>query len=427
MHKLERLVSECIEPLQATHFFVGCSGGLDSTVLVHCLHKLGKRVSIVHVNYQLRGEESEDDQVFLEAFAREKGIPFHVKRVNLSKVLAQKGGNLQDVARKIRRDYLQRFALKQSMFIALGHHADDQVETFLFNVLRGGGMMGLSAMLPVHGHLVRPLLHLTRDEIKVYANTEQLKWREDSSNQSMKYTRNRIRREWLPMITSEIPDFDQHVRYLIQHFQSTQRQLEGEIQPFIQKILKQHFLSIQSFCSFSEEQIVVLLRGLDLPISLKHQFEKLSRSEKGRYIDVTHKRWNRVYRESDHFRFVQVGPSERYQWPTIVVTPVEQLPETFSKSAIYLDPAKIKGPLQLRCWKQGDRMSIVGLTGKNGGNGSKLISDILSDAKVPSHLKDRQFVVHDDEKILWCVGFAIGKEAIATRESKIVKVEIGQL
>ncbi len=72
-------------------------------------------------------------------------------------------------------------------------------------------------------------------------------------------------------------------------------------------------------------------------------------------------------------------------------------------------------------------MSIVGLTGKNGGNGSKLISDILSDAKVASYLKDRQFVVHDDEKILWCVGFAIGKEAIATRESKIVKVEIGQL
>ena len=424
MHKLERLVLDSIQPLNATHFFVGCSGGMDSTVLVHCLHKLGKRVSMVHVNYQLRGEESEGDQQFLEDFAQERNIPFHVKRVRLATILEEKKGNLQEEARKIRRDYLKRFALKDSMYVAFAHHADDQVETFLFNLARGGGLLGLCAMLPIHQRIVRPLLGVSRDEIKAYAQTEKLNWREDSSNHSMKYTRNRIRKEWLPLIKSQIPDFDTHVRTLITQFQAQQLLLEQQVQPLILRIKQQNRLTIQSYKALVEEQKVVLLRGLSIPLSMITQFDHLVAAEKGKYLILQHPIYTRVYRESDHLQFITASFEQQYSLPKLVLETVDDLPSKFTKSIAYLDPTKISGKLQVRTWRHGDRISPVGLKDNFGHNGSKLISDVLSDAKVPIHIKNGQLVVHDDEKIVWCVGFAIGRDAIATERSEKIKVQV---
>ena len=424
MHKLEQHVADFIQSLGATHLFVGASGGLDSTVLIHCLHKLGQRVSVVHVNYQLRGAESEGDQQFLEEIAANYAIPCHVKRVQLAKQLGEKGGNLQNEARKIRRSYLNRFALKDGMYIALAHHADDQVETFLINLFRGGGMMGLSAMLPKHEKIVRPLLGCTRREIKEYADSEGLKWREDSSNTSTKYLRNRIRLEWLPMIEKQFPDFRKQVLLLTSQFQLTQAQLENTVQPIVQDIEKQNELPVDTFKSLSQEEQVTLIRLLKLPVALHGQLIQLELAEKGKRIPLIHDKWKSIIREEEMFFFESKSPAFIQQLPVLSIEEVDELPNVYSKKVIYLDPDKVKGKLQVRTWREGDRMSPIGLKTRSGKQGSKLISDILSDTKVPHHGKSRQLVVHDDVKIHWCVGFAVGAEAIATIGSKKIRLSI---
>jgi tRNA(Ile)-lysidine synthase len=424
MHKLEQQVAALIQTLNATHFFIGASGGLDSTVLIHCLNKLGVRVSIVHVNYQLRGEESEHDQRFLEEFAEHRGIPCHVKRVNLSDQLKQNGGNLQNEARKLRRAYLNRFALKDGMYVALAHHADDQVETFIINLFRGGGMMGLAAMLPKHEKIVRPLLGCTRTEIKEYAVSEGLTWREDASNASTYYLRNRIRLEWLPMIEKKNPAFRQQVLLLVKQFQLTQAELENAVQPIAREIHQHRKLQVGVFNSLTEEQQITLIRMLKFPLTMHSQLVQLVESEKGKCVPLVHEKWKAIIREADHFFFEPILSAELIGLPVLAIDEVTTLPESFSKDSIYLDPDKLVGSLKVRRWNEGDRMSPLGLKTRSGKQGSKLISDILSDAKVPHHEKSRQLVVHDDEKILWCVGFAVGAKAIASNESKKIRLSI---
>jgi tRNA(Ile)-lysidine synthase len=424
MHKLEQQVAAMIQPLNATHFFVGSSGGLDSTVLIHCLNKLGKRVSIVHVNYQLRGVESEGDQLFLEELAKHLGMPCHVKRVNLSDQLKQNGGNLQNEARKLRRAYLNRFALKNGMYVALAHHADDQVETFIINLFRGGGIMGLAAMLPKHEKIVRPLLGCTRAEIMEYASLEGLNWREDSSNASTYYLRNRIRLEWLPLMEKQFPEFRENVLFLVQQFQQSQAELELRVGHLFTTINTSGKLSVESFSHLNEEEQLTLIRQLTLPIALHSELIKLVHADKGKRIPLVHEKWNAIVRETGHFFFQSIETENTFVLPVLQLQEVDELPATFTKRAIYLNPDQLNGILRVRTWKEGDRMSPVGLKTKSGNQGSKLIADILADAKVLHHEKARQLVVHDDEKILWCVGYAVGVEAIATKDSKKLKVEL---
>lgn len=397
-----------------SRYFVACSGGADSITLLHILHKLNKKVSAVHINYLLRGEDSEKDQQLVEDTCKQLGIPCHVKRVDLKRYLDEAGGNLQEQARKVRYSYFETFKVRSDHFIVLGHHSDDQVETFFLNLARGGGMMGLSAMLPKHGQYLRPFLKFTKEEILDYARKHQLKWREDLSNAKNEYNRNKLRNVILPELEKEIPSLRQSVLTLVDAFQMTQQELETAVKELVRKIEYEHVLLLEEYSALGEFERIELLRQLDLSSSVAEELNKLTDAEKGKRIQLNDSRFQMIIRETDHFYFGEEEPM--LILPSIVKTMVDQLPSTFTKDEVYLDPKKIKGDLKVRAWRKGDRMKPVGL------QGSKLVSDILTDAKVPHSVRSHQLVLTDDEKILWCVGFAIGREAIATKDSEILRV-----
>lgn len=397
-----------------SRYFVACSGGADSITLLHILHKLNKKVSAVHINYLLRGEDSEKDQQLVEDTCKQLGIPCHVKRVDLKRYLDEAGGNLQEQARKVRYSYFETFKVKSDHFIVLGHHSDDQVETFFLNLARGGGMMGLSAMLPKHGQYLRPFLKFTKEEILDYARKHQLKWREDLSNAKNEYNRNKLRNVILPELEKEIPSLRQSVLTLVDAFQMTQQELETAVKELVRKIEDDRVLLLEGYSALGEFERIELLRQLDLSSSVAEELNKLTDAEKGKRIQLNDSRFQMIIRETDHFYFGEEEPM--LILPSIVKTMVDQLPSTFTKDEVYLDPKKIKGDLKVRAWRKGDRMKPVGL------QGSKLVSDILTDAKVPHSVRSHQLVLTDDEKILWCVGFAIGREAIATKDSEILRV-----
>jgi tRNA(Ile)-lysidine synthase len=403
MADIEKHIASFLGENPLAHYFVACSGGVDSMVLVHVLHKLGKRVSVLHVNYMLRGEDSELDQSIVETVCNEKGIKAHVKRIDFNRYLKETGGNLQEEARKARYRYFETFKLKSEFKIVLAQHADDQIETFFLNISRNAGMMGLSCMLDEHNNYVRPLLPFTKEEIRAYAIDQKVKWREDLSNSSNKYSRNKLRNVFIPELIETIPTLKESVLTLVAAFQETQKDLESNVQAIVQTISHQQKLSFETFDALNEFERIELLRQLDIPASSMSEFAKLRIAEKGKHLLISHQLYRSIIREEDYFYFQK--REGMLVLPVLNIEEVTELPDQFSKEEIYINPDKIKGTLNVRVWKEGDRMKPVGM------KGSKLISAILSDAKIPHHARYLQLVVHDEEKILWCVGVAVGREA----------------
>lgn len=209
-----RIVESCSGMLEPGDcIVVAVSGGADSMCLASGIAKVRKDINVViaHVNHQLRGTSAEEDAQFVCAWAQSQGLPRAVVRINLSK----NQGSLQSSARHARYQALlqvcRRFGANK---LATAHHADDQVETFLLNLLRGSGSKGLQGIprqrqLADDVTVVRPLLDITRSEIERYCLENNISWRQDSSNDSLRYQRNRIRHQLIPLLKTYNSSFEQ--------------------------------------------------------------------------------------------------------------------------------------------------------------------------------------------------------------------------
>jgi tRNA(Ile)-lysidine synthase len=265
MSKIKEHIQEFTASFEAaTTYYVACSGGVDSMVLLSVLHQLGKTIHVLHVNYQLRGEASDLDQQVIEDYCNQHFIPYSIHSVELSKEL-ENGGNLQDLARNVRYTFFKEKALEIHSKIVLAHHADDQLELFLLNIARKSGVMGLSCMLPEYGRIIRPLLPFSKQEILEFAKKEGIVWREDASNQSNKYRRNSIRNVFLPEIEAQLPEFRESCLYLIEQFQKNQLEVEQKIKIVTHKIQQENLLLYTEFDVLTEVEHIELLRQLAIP------------------------------------------------------------------------------------------------------------------------------------------------------------------
>ncbi len=196
----------------------GVSGGADSTALLHLLAGLNRdcgwrlRLHVAHLNHALRGVESDADAASVQAAADSLSIPCTIERREIAALVAEQQGSLEEVARRERYAFFERVCLQTgSRVIALGHHADDNAETILHRVIRGTGMRGLSGIPRVRAlgphseiRVIRPLLHLTRKQLRAYLLDEGIAFREDCTNVTTEPMRNRIRNTILPQLEAEV-------------------------------------------------------------------------------------------------------------------------------------------------------------------------------------------------------------------------------
>lgn len=402
------------EWLKDKQVFVACSGGVDSIVLIHLLLELQVKVEVLHVNYQLREEESLLDQNFVASLCHQLGVPFHLKVIPTKVILKQNKQNLQQFARDQRYGWFQAIQSQNpSSYIALGHHSDDQIETFFLQFARKSGVMGLSGMLQKNGVFIRPLLRFSKEELYSIATNENLNWREDSSNHSLKYSRNKLRNEILPLVYSKIPTLKESILFLMDQFQSTQLELEKNVQDGVAKIKAQNQWLFSDFDKLTSEELIEVLRKLRIGGNQIFELKKMRFAQKGA---------RRIFGE---YEFIHEGGSFSVndgQLPIeyiLNVTNVDNIPTVFDKSIVYFDPSKVDGDLQLRSWKKGDRMKKIGM------KGTTLISDVLTDAKIPHSKRNGWPVVFDSSGILWCYRCAISEKAIAKSDAKTVwKLEL---
>ena len=185
---------------------VALSGGVDSMVLAELLRREGYDIAFAHCNFHLRGAESDGDEQFVRDYAERVGVKLFVKQFDTMDFVENNKVSVEMAARELRYAWFDELLGSGFDKLALAHHADDQIETFFINLLRGSGIKGLKAMQPRNGMYIRPLLWALREDIKNFAVENGIQWREDSTNNDTVYLRNKIRHELMPVLDSIKPE-----------------------------------------------------------------------------------------------------------------------------------------------------------------------------------------------------------------------------
>lgn len=378
------------------------SGGIDSMVLADMLLKAKADFVLAHCNFHLRGEESDGDERFVRDYAEKNGLTLYVKQFDTLKYAEEQKLSIEMAARDLRYAWFEE--LRQQLDydkIVVAHHADDQLETFFINLLRGAGIRGLKGMLPENGHILRPLLNISREEIHQYAIGNGIQWREDHTNAETQFLRNKIRHELLPVIDSISKEGRASILKSISHLAS-----ENDL---YRKLLKEKLST--SNCQLPTANFQLLTSNCQLLFEWLRDYgfnedqvhfidEAMTTGAVGnRYLSPTHQ----LTIERD---FLELRPlDERVDAPQLRY---ERIPCDAhfqidkSPQVAQLDYDKLTFPLYMRKWQAGDRFRPLGM------KGSRLLSDFFKDLKLSTRQKERAHVlVTADDEIVWVVGYRI--------------------
>lgn len=384
-------------------YWIACSGGLDSVFLVHLFVSMNKKVGLLHCNFKLRGEESDGDEVFVRKLAKELNIPIQVNVFDTIKYKEANNTNTQLAARNLRYAWFDEVKNATNALIVLGHHRDDQRETFILQLLRGASVHGLATMPFERNGYIRPLLGYTKDDLRSISLHNGWTWREDSSNLQDDYTRNDLRHHLIPELVRNglnlqlIDELVRNYQQLLKHIESTKIQLGEE----------EYEIPIQDWREMPVFYQNVLLEDLGFGKNNRDLAIQVSESNKGAFAlrnDI--ELWNEgiflLFRRS----------KELPKLPELIVEPINRSNLDFQSSNLFVDAEKIQGNLYLRYWEEGDEFSPLGMIG------NKKVSDFLKDKNVRSSEKKNQLAVCDDLGIVGVIGFVPSNRVKITEFSK---------
>ena len=392
----------------AEHYYLAVSGGCDSMVMLSLFKKQKRPFTVLHVNYHLRGEESDGDEAFVRQFCEDNSIPFYVLSHKLSSDLKD-GGNLQNLARKVRYDFFKSYLSKhESAILCLAHHQDDQEEGFWMAMARGGGLRAMSGMNTFKKPFLRPFLKHRKIEILNYARVQNIKWREDLSNQSNKYTRNIWRNVLLPELKAKFTHISSSVELLQKHFDEQANHDRKASRLLIPSTFQDFEITREELIRLNSNQWIEFLDQMNIRKNLALPIIELLNGENGKkiFLDSNDNNYRAVWKRENSLYF-EIKAQTSSPPPVFTTSIIDSLPDKFSKKELYLDPNKIKGNLSVRRWQNGDRMCPIGL------KGSKLVADILKDDKAHASNKSTHWVLVDEEKIISLIGYRIDQRAIA--------------
>ena len=240
LEKLKNHIVRNFSFLEQKKLFLAVSGGLDSMVLLHLFQQLDYEIAVLHCNFQLRGLESFDDQNFVAEYTNTNQIPFLLTQFDTSAFAKDYKLSTQVAARELRYSWFyEQLEEHKFDYILTAHHANDDLETFLINLSRGTGLDGLTGIPAQNDKIIRPLLPFSRQEIENYAKENTIEWREDSSNASDKYVRNKIRHHLVPILKELNFEFISSFRKTQNYLQEAQAMVEDASIMVYQQVAKQ--------------------------------------------------------------------------------------------------------------------------------------------------------------------------------------------
>jgi len=431
-NKVQKFISEKSLFIREEKLILGISGGADSVCLMHVFLELGYSFELAHCNFNLRGEESDADECFVKDLAKEHQLKVHIKQFDTLVYAAENKISTQMAARDLRYAWFEKLRIKsKAKYLAIAHHANDDVETFFINLVRGSGLKGFLGIKEKNNAIVRPLLSVSRLEIEQYLKDRGLVFREDSSNASVKYLRNKIRHELIPLLAQMNPSIQQTVN-------DEMRILDGVAQIYASKVEEVRKDLTQEKNGIVQLEISALLalnplHGYLYELLSAYGFyavEAISKALQGQsgkqFFSSTHQL---VVDRENIFISLLNKENEVFEITEKTISLVYPLEINFKvmadKTIIYdnniaqLDVEKLKFPLTLRKWKEGNKFMPLGM------KKFKKLSDFFIDNKFSIIDKQEQWLLCSGVDIVWVLGCRIDERY--KLESNTKKVYIAQL
>jgi tRNA(Ile)-lysidine synthase len=436
-------------PTHNTHFIIAVSGGVDSVVLTALMQQMGANCSIAHANFQLRGDESNRDESFVQAFATKMGMPFLTKRFDTLAFAEQYKMGIQQAAREIRYAWFESLIKemdlqsKTKIVLLTAHHADDQVETVLMQFFRGTGLHGLTGIPAIRTHqqnplatdhidLIRPLLPFSKVNIKDFAKSNALDFVEDSSNLKNDYTRNLIRNQLIPQMETIYPNVNQQVLDTISRLKEAEAIVDATVAAYWKKHIRFPkgipTIELTSWNQLKGNATYIwgLVQAYGFKATQLKEIHKIAGASKGAFIASSSHRlikWdNQIQIVSNQEDKVYETISKDQQVVDTLfgklqlewIDNMEALNVDTSATMAYLDAEQLSWPLLNRSWVATDYFYPLGLRKK------KKLNHFLGSLKLSPAIKSKTTVLCSDSKIAWVVGQRIDDRFRITPNTKSI-------
>ncbi|MFN8274980.1 MAG: tRNA lysidine(34) synthetase TilS [Flavobacteriaceae bacterium] len=433
LERFQKQLQERFSYLTGKRLLLAVSGGIDSMVLVSLMQKSDSQLGLAHVNFGLRGDESDADEIFVQNYAQQHQLPFYSQKFETEVYANNNGISIQMAARVLRYDWFAELLEQEAYdYVLTAHQADDVLETFIINLSRGTGIDGLCGIPEQNGKIIRPLLAFGRDEILKYAQDEQLAWREDSSNASDQYLRNQIRHHLVPELKNLSTDFLPAFQNTLAHLQQTRslaedaaaqlyseiiesngNQLAINLTQLLEKKNYQAYLYswLQSY-GFSAWQDIY---DLCFASSGKQVFSKDYGLLKDRDCLILY-----PLTEASSDEIYNVSMTEGVNFPLkISISQVADI-QALGNSVIFVDADKIHFPLSLRRWQNGDVFYPLGMNGQ-----SKKVSKYFKDERLSLLEKQNAWLLCSGDAVVWIVNYRADERfKVSGSTQKILKITL---
>lgn len=427
LSKFESYIKDQFPYLLKEKSIVCCSGGVDSIVLFYLMLSVNKNFVVAHCNFKLRGEDSDGDEEFVKKLCKQNSIEFYSKSFDTKKIKETSKSSIQMIARDLRYDFFDEISSRLNIkHILTAHHLNDSLESFLINISRGSGLDGLTGVPMLNGKIKRPLVEFEKRDILEFATNKKLSWREDSSNKSNSYLRNKIRNKI-------IPEFDELEGNFLKNFRNTLNYLKMSNSLIHQKIneLKSELLEYnKNEVSLNISDLEHIDKDSFLYYFLRDygfvdwdKILSLIDGESGKKIfsksHVLFRHKNKlVLREinqiSDRKFIIEklINNISFENGTSLSFTDVSKI-EKNNLNIVTVDKDKLKFPVVLRCFNHGDYFYPYGM------NGSKKVGKFLKDNNIGEIDKSSKLIlVNGDDKIIWIVGMRLDDRFSINNESK---------
>ncbi|MBC5862582.1 tRNA lysidine(34) synthetase TilS [Flavobacterium sp. K77] len=434
INTLKEILSERFSFLDKRRLLLAVSGGKDSMVLLHLFQNLNYDFAIAHCNFQLRGIESFEDQNFIKTYAENHGIPVFITQFDTKAFAEDYKVSTQVAARELRYNWFYELLETENFdYVITAHHADDSLETFLINLSRGTGIEGLTGIPEQNDKIIRPLLTFTLEEIELYAAENGIEWREDSSNASDKYLRNKIRHHLVPILKDLNSNFLVSFQKTQNYLQEAQVMVEDAAIMIYQQVAKQEddsiYFDLNKLKKLPNYQSYLYQWLNEFGFTAWDDIYNLVESQTGKFV------YSPTYRLLKDRNYLilspinYVNPAEEYFISENQKEVNIPLNLTFCKVAdisiatntsIFVDSDLLHYPLRLQKWSEGAVFHPFGMQGK-----SKKVSKFFKDEKLSLNEKEQTWLLYSDEKIVWIVGLRPDERFKVTETTKnILKIEL---